>query len=273
VIEGSRAIRDLHEWPRRSGTANSLATLFDGSDAGDWYLAERFELALELRPHPNFRARYALRRESTASVASRFTALNGTRSPNPALGNGERWVLSGSVSTMDATGRGIRLSSESSGSAELGGWHRIAAEAAGGLPGGVEWRLRGGIGNATLPPHRGFLAGGAGSVPGTVPGSIGGRRLILVELSRPWSIGLPSPIDARLGGERLNSRVSPFVTVAAAGGRIEGLPGAEEGTVHATLGGRLDLWGPILRVELGWEPRTGVVTVGVDAHPDWWPVL
>jgi len=39
------------------------------------------------------------------------------------------------------------------------------------------------------------------------------------------------------------------------------------------VGLRLELWGPALRLEGAWNPRRGHLSLGLDAHPDWWPLL
>ena len=105
------------------------------------------------------------------------------------------------------------------------------------------------------------------------PGPSGGRHLVLVELARPWRIGLPAPMGPRMAGNVLNSRVAPFVAVGMAREPMAGLPWQATGSLVPVLGARLDLWGPLLRAEVGWAPRTGGVSLMIDAHPDWWPLL
>jgi hypothetical protein len=130
-----------------------------------------------------------------------------------------------------------------------------------------------GIGSPELPNHRGFAAGGVGSLPGTVPRAIGGRQLLHGELARPFEVALPSPLGRRLGGHALASRLAPFVAAGVAWDSLAGVPWPATGAVVPVLGMRLDLWGPLLRVEAGWAPRTGGFSVAIDAHPDWWPLL
>jgi hypothetical protein len=268
-----RETLDMHEWQRRSGMANSLATLIDGSDAGDWYRNERHQVGFEASPRANLSVTWVLGTEEIEPSSTQFSALDGTRLGNPNLGRTSYRMSQVQVSYRLADGRGWRLSAETGVSGDEARWWRSTAEANGALPLGLEGRIRLGLGSEGLPAHRGFAAGGAGSLPGTVPRSIGGRQLVLVELARPWRVGLPAPIGSRLAGNMLNSRVAPFVAVGVARGPMTGLPWRATASLVPVLGVRMDLWGPLLRTEVGWAPRTGGVSLMIDAHPDWWPLL
>lgn len=272
-VTRAREIRDMHEWQRRSGVANSIATLVDGSDAGDWYLSDRLELAMAGSPARWMTVTGSIRRERTSELRSAFTAINGGLLANPALGNGSEVVSRASLSLAQPDGRGWQLSLEKGGAGREREWLRFAIQMAGALPIGLEWRAWGGIGSRSLPAHRGFVMGGAGSLPGTVPRAVGGRQLAVLELSHPLGVALPAPIGPRLAGNALNSRVIPFVALGMAREPFEGLPWQATGDLVPVLGARLDLWGPLLRVELGWAPRTGGISLMLDAHPDWWPLL
>ncbi|MBK7594182.1 MAG: hypothetical protein IPJ11_02755 [Gemmatimonadetes bacterium] len=67
--------------------------------------------------------------------------------------------------------------------------------------------------------------------------------------------------------------MTPFLAAGVAGGDARDLPWRGVGRVETVAGVRLDLWGPLFRVEAGISLRTGRFGVSVDAHPDWWPIL
>jgi hypothetical protein len=273
VAVGAREVRSVHEQRRRSGVANSLATLIDGSDAGDWYLSERLEAGIERHVSASTVLKFALRREHTASVPATFTALGGQRHDNPNLGNGVATVTRGVLSSINADGQGWMLDVEHGGGGRAGGWGRASLWAAGTLPARLEWRLLAGAGSRALPVYRGFAAGGVGSLPGTVPRAIGGRKLLHGEIAHPFEVVLPSPLGRRLGGQALRSRLAPFVAAGVAWDSLAGVPWPATGRLVPVVGVRLDLWGPLLRVEAGWAPRSRGFSLAVDAHPDWWPLL
>jgi hypothetical protein len=272
-VAKGKEVRDMHAWQRRSGVANSMATLIDGSDAGDWYLSHREEVGVEIQAAPRLVARYALRQERVEAITSAFTSLNGMRIPNPQFAGYSGEVLQGDVAMTTSDGRGLWVSVESGRAGSTGYWRRVAFDLRGDLPAGIEGRLRLGAADRNVPAHRAFVVGGAGSLPGTVTRSIGGRQVLLAELARPWRIGVPAPVGSRMTGNTLNSRVAPFVAVGVARQPLEGTPWPATGRLVPVLGARLDLWGPLLRLEVGWAPRTGGVSFMFDAHPDWWPLL
>ena len=272
-MTGAREIRDMHEWKRRSGLANSLASVIDGSDAGDWYLSERLTLGVAAAPARAVHWSASITRERTGAVSSGFTAINGARLTNPILGNGKALVGRFAVSRRQADGRGWQAEAEWGGADDGGDWTRFAMQAEGVLPLGVHWQAWGGLGSGGLPMHREFVVGGAGSLAGTVPRAAGGRRVGVIELSRPIGVSLPAPFGPRLASNPLNSHVVPFVALGVASAPASGQPWIGTGALIPVLGARLDLWGPLVRLELGWAPRSGGFSVMLDAHPDWWPLL
>lgn len=66
--------------------------------------------------------------------------------------------------------------------------------------------------------------------------------------------------------------MAPFAGLAVAGGPPRPDLAAADGLVPF-VGLRLELWGPALRLEGAWNPRRGHLSLGLDAHPDWWPLL
>ena len=272
-VTGARDVKDMHRQPRRSGVANSLATLLDGSDAGDWYLSERFELRIDWSLSGDFRAATTWRSEQVRPVASTFTALSGDRLGNPALSSKRELVTQSTVSTFGPEGYGWELGYESVREGSARSWRRFTVRAAAALPLGLRGSVFAGAGSTRLPTHLGFVAGGAGSLPGTVPRAIGGRQLLTLELARPFEVKLAAPVGPALAGNALKSQVTPFAGFGVARQPLEGMPWPATGDIVPVVGARLDLWGPLLRLEVGWAPRTGGLSLMLDAHPDWWPLL
>src|SRR5690606_24858546 len=109
---------------------------------------------------------------------------------------------------------------------------------------------------------------------GAADRAFGGRQLVLVRLERPVTVRLPAP--ARPTGLRsvsLVREVAPFVAVGWAGGGVAGAPWQPSLDPLTVAGMRVDLGGPLARIELGWSPRAGSVRLLLDAHPTWWPIL
>jgi hypothetical protein len=122
-----------------------------------------------------------------------------------------------------------------------------------------------------VPAHRQFVLGGTGSVPGTPARSISGSRFAHVTIARPFPLAIPLPLTVGPGGTP-RSTISPMLGVAVAAGAPAVGTAPHEG-LQPYLGVRVDLWGPLLRLEAGWNPRNATVSFGLDAHPDWWPLL
>lgn len=129
------------------------------------------------------------------------------------------------------------------------------------------------MGSRDLPGYRSFLTGGRGTLVGVPHRAIGGRRLALVEVALPLAMRPPAPVLGRVAAGMLASRITPFLAAAVAGGAVAGVPWQATGTIEPVVGVRLDLWGPLLRLEAGWAVRQGGVGLTLDAHPDWWSIL
>jgi hypothetical protein len=273
-VTGSRRLQDLGGVPGASGVLNSVRTVIDGRDLGDWTLVE------ELVGHASWTtgaSRFSISTgwQEGRSVAAAFTALDGSRRPNPALGAAGGGVVRVSVARLEPTGSGWTLSAEAGG---LGasGWQRVEAGASGmraAGEGALTWRVGAGAAVGQVPGWRGFVAGGRGTLPGVGYRAIGGRRLVTAELGWHHPLDLPAPPIGRLDGVPLASRLGPFVALAVAGGGVAETRWQGGGRIETVLGLRADLWGPLLRVEAGVSLRTGRMGLTFDVHPDWWPLL
>lgn len=251
-----------------SRLANSLTTLVASDDAGDWLRLRRVEVGVGGGGMQRLRWDIGLAREDADGLPAKFRT--GSTRPNPDLGAGAATVLRGRLNgplpgdgqwrvTLEG-GRGDR------------DWFRGDASLLGTAE-GFAWRLDGGVATTGLPGYRSFVAGGRGTLVGVPAHALGGRRMLRVEVGRPLPLGLPVPLGPRLARTVLSSRLTPYLALAAAGGDVVGVPWQGGGTVESVVGARLDLWGPLLRLDVGWALRQGRLGIAVDAHPDWWPLL
>lgn len=271
-VAARREMHDIGDWPVVSRVQNSLRTLLDGSDRGDWTLVEEVMASATGRSGAT---RFSVQAgwQTGRSVASSFTALDGTRQENPALGAPGQATLRGTVLRWVAGGNWLVKGEWGLGDS---GWARLAAQGTGegGLgPGRLEWVVHAGLGSRRLPPYRGFVLGGQGSLPGVGFRAIGGRRSADATLAWLVPVPLPSPPIRALDGVALPSRIGPFLGAGVAGGELGETRWRGGGVIHPVLGLRTELWGPLLRVDLGVALRTGEVGLTVDLHPLWWPIL
>jgi len=272
-VGAERRLTDAGDVPAASGVANSLSTAVDGTDLGDWTLLERSWIGFR-RPAGTAVLEWELAREWSWSVGTRFTPLSGTARGNPALGIGAATVSRGRLTQKDATGSGWQLSAETGHGATT--WQRVALAARGTTPlsaGRLGLAVEAGVGSDSLPGYRQFVLGGRQTLPGVPHRALGGRRMVRVELGWALPIAAPTPPFPNARHLALPSTVMPFVAVGVAGGDDARRPWRGTGTLETVAGVRLDLWGPLLRLEAGVALRTGRIGISVDAHPDWWPVL
>jgi hypothetical protein len=267
----SRRVEDLLDDPTGSTLANSFATALTGGDARDWHLRDRLAAELQIGDAA-IQGTLMVGYERVRRVTAGFVALDGTVRDNPGVGKSDAPMVRVGGTWNGGTMRFARLRLElGSGSIP---WSRADLHLGGTVARQLTAELHAGIGSEGLPLHRAFVLGGRGSLVGHPTRRWWGRRVLRLELARPFDIGIGVP---HLPGippvGAIPSRVAPFVAVAAVGGALPLAPGDPTGRLEATLGLRLDLWGPVLRVEVGWDPRRGHVGVTLDAHPDWWPML
>jgi hypothetical protein len=273
TIGGERRLADVGDLPSGSGVASSLATAFGGTDLGDWTLLGRAALTVRTR-FAGGALEGELAREWSRSVATAFTPLGGTARANPSLGIGAATVLRASYAHRNAAGDGWRAAAEVGAGEEQ--WQRLSASWRGGLavgPGRIGAVLDGGAASREVPGYRAFALGGRNTLPGTPYRVLGGRRMARIEVGWTVPATLPMPPLPNTRGLRLASAVTPFVAAGVAGGDDARWPWRAAGRVEPVVGVRLDLWGPLVRIETGMSLRTGRFGVSIDAHPDWWPIL
>lgn len=273
TVGAERRLADVGDAPAASGVASSLSTAIDGTDLADWALLERGWLGVR-RPLAGAVMELELSREWSWSVATRFTPLSGTAADNPALGVGAATVGRIRLTHRRATGDGWQLSAEAGRGAAS--WRRAALLLRATTPmraGRLILSAEGGIGSDSLPGYRQFVLGGRQTLPGVPHRSLGGRRMARVDVGWALPVTVPTPPFPNARHLGLPSTMMPFVAVGIAGGDDARSRWRGRGELESVAGVRLDLWGPLLRVEAGVSLRTGRVGFSVDAHPDWWPVL
>jgi hypothetical protein len=98
--------------------------------------------------------------------------------------------------------------------------------------------------------------------------------MVLLELGAPKRLRTPLPgLPPGLRSLSLLHEVTPFVAMGMAGGGVARAPWRPASDPITVVGAHLDLGGPLVRLTVGWEPRTGGVQLLLDAHPSWWPIL
>ncbi len=268
-VNASRDVRDVSDFPIISGATNSLLAAV-GRDRLDWYLSEQVAAAATRRVGGR-QLVVELRREWTSSVAGTSGSGGGTERPNPAIAGDVYTVPRIWVSSWSPAGHGWSLDAEAG--AGGGQWARILGHWRGELASGIGFVVRGGAGTSQLPISRSFVVGGRGTLPGVGHRTMGGRRSGTVELGWTRPVAVPTPPVPGLRAIQLPSRGGLFVAAGVVGGDVRGAPWRATGRVEPVVGLRVDLWGPLVRVEGGVSLRTGAIAVMIDAHPDWWPML
>jgi hypothetical protein len=272
-IGAERRLSDVGDAPAASGVANSLSTAIDGTDLGDWTLLERTWIGFR-RPAGAAVLEWQLAREWSWSVGTRFTPLSGAAGRNPALGVGAATVSRGRLTRKDATGDGWQLSAEV-GEGDVS-WRRVALALRASAPmsiGRVTVAAEAGVGSDSLPGYRHFVLGGKHTLPGVPLRALGGRRMARAEVGVALPVGVPTPPFPNARHLDLPSTLMPFLAVGVAAGDDARRSWRGTRALESVAGVRLDLWGPLLRLEAGVSLRTGRIGFSIDAHPDWWPVL
>ena len=273
-LVAQRSVPDLSDTPVISGVVNSLATLISGDDHGDYTLRDRVGIGW-VSVRGDWRVGVDAAWQRSTSVATAFIPIGGVAAPNPALGGRTAWVTRARMSQRDVGGFGWSLDLENG----IGGgqpWYRMHGAArwhAGLGSGDLQFGAELGIGWGDLPADRSFVLGGRATLPGVPFRSLGGRRMALATLAWALPVKLPTPPFPYARHVTLPSLLAPFVAVGVAGGDLLTVPWRGTGTIEPVTGLRLDLWGPLLRIEAGISLRTGRSEVTFDVHPDWWGLM
>lgn len=273
-LDASRSVRDLSDWPTISGVLNSVLAQEGGHDYRDWLELDRVAAGLAWQRGAITVSAEAAK-ETPRSLEVTASPAGGEYRPNPPLGSESSWVGRLMVDGDWRHGNGGRVR------ARLGfegGEEYLRATIDGGLrlragPGDLEWTVRGGWAGSDAPDWRTFALGGRGTLPGEPYRAWGGRRMALARVEWWFPFRLPSPRMESWIQAGSESTFAPFVAIGWSDQPVEGLPWAASDGLRPVLGVASELLFNVVRVEAGWAPRAGRVSILLDASPSWWPVL
>ncbi|MGH7582098.1 MAG: hypothetical protein ACREL5_02595 [Gemmatimonadales bacterium] len=272
-VAAQRDVVDIGDRRVISGISNSVGTLLGGGDFGDYTLVER-AMAGVGGAAAGTAWSFELGHEWSRSVTTEFTPISGEAAPNPALGAGGAGVIRAAVWRPRESGLSWRVDAEAATGDTA--WTRIdvrASERAAISLGHLDLTAELGAGSRRLPGYRSFALGGRGTLPGVPFRAVGGRRIALAQVAWELPVPIPTPPVPASRYAPLPSTLSPFIAGGIAGGSVAGTPWLGTRRIEPVAGLRLDLWGPMLRIETGISLRTGHADLIVDVHPDWWPLM
>ena len=279
TLSASRRITDISDLPVIAPVLNSLLSQEAGKDHGDYVLLHEVELGLRRRLGGRTTLAVSAAVEESRSLTTEATPASGAYRVNPPLGSGTHRV--GRLSLERASG-GIAVGSDLQGRLALevgeGSGEYFRTTAAGrwlANAGGSEIlsRIYLGAGTPRLPPHRSFVIGGRGTLPGEPFRAYGGRYVALGHVEWRFDVSAPA---LRLGsfvstGRRLT--VAPFVAAGYTAEPLTGLPWGSTSGVRPVAGIALELFMSLLRIEAGVAVREGEFGLTVDINRDWWGLL
>ena len=280
TLGASRRITDISDLPVIAPVLNSILSQEAGKDYGDYVLLNTLEAGV----HRKFGARtelgLSISVEESRSVSTSAQPASGTYRDNPSLGSGTRRVarlylerssggfalntdLQGRLSLEAGEGNGeyVRGTVSARMLARTGGTSELLA------------RVYLGTGSVDLPPHRSFVMGGRGTLPGEPFRRYGGRHMALGHVE--WRFDIPAPAIP-LGSFASTGRrvtVAPFVAAGYAGNPLSDLPWTRSGGIRPVAGLAVELFMRLLRVEGGIGLRDGGFGITVDVNRDWWRLL
>lgn len=269
-----RAVRDIGDRPVISRALNSFLAQELGEDYGDYVGLDLAELTLGAR---GFEAKVGVHRTGTLAVSA--TPSGGSYRANPPLGSGD-WLVAAVEGRVRAgtPGRattGARLAAEGGFRSDTS-WIRLSGSLAAGFPTGVgELGLEawGGWASAAVPPSRGFVLGGRGTLEGEPFRAYGGRAAAWGRVE--WRVPVPFPAIpiGRFASTGRQLVAAPFVAAGWTAEPIAGLPWAGSDGVRPVVGVAVEAFHRLLRVDLGWAVRAHRVGVTVDVRRALWPIL
>jgi hypothetical protein len=280
TLGASRRMVDISDLPVISPVLNSILSQEAGKDYGDYVLLHTVEAGVHRRFGARTELGLSLAVEESRSVTTRAEPASGTYRDNPALGSGSYRVIR---LYLERSGGGFALDTDLQGriSVEAGEgedeYIRSSASARllarTGSTSELLARVYLGAGSDGLPPHRSFVMGGRGTLPGEPFRRYGGRHVALGHLE--WRFDVPAPAIP-LGSFASTGRrvtVAPFVAAGYAGNSLVGLPWSRSQGVRPVVGLAVELFMRLLRVEGGVGLRDGGFGITVDVNRDWWRLL
>jgi hypothetical protein len=282
TLGASRRITDISDLPVIAPVVNSILSQEAGKDYGDYVLLNTLEAGVHRKFGAGTELGLGISVEESRSVSTSAAPASGTYRDNPSLGSGTRRVAR---LYLERPSGGFALNTDVQGrvSVEAGEGEGDGEYVRGTVSGRMLVRTGGtsellarvylGMGSAGLPPHRSFVMGGRGTLPGEPFRMYGGRHMALGHLE--WRFDIPAPAIP-LGSFASTGRrvtVAPFVAAGYAGNPLSDLPWTRSGGIRPVAGLAVELFMRLLRVEGGIGLRDGEFGITVDVNRDWWRLL
>lgn len=278
-LGASRRVTDFSDLPVIAPVVNSVLAQEAGKDYGDYVLLHGVELGVQHRLGGRTALGLRVGIEESRSVGIGASPARGSYRLNPALGSGTHRVARLSLERAGG-GMAVRHDLQGRVSLEVGEGPGDYARAT--IAGRWFTRLGGseilsrvylGAGSDRLPPHRGFVVGGRGTLVGEPFREYGGRTLAFAHLE--WRFEVPTPALA-LGsfastGRRLT--LAPFLAAGYAAEPFPALPWGGSDGIRPVAGLALEWLMRLVRIEAGVGLRDGRLGVTVDINRDWWGLL
>jgi hypothetical protein len=275
-----REVRDVADHAIVAPLVNSFAAQEFGDDYGDYYGAEGLQLVVTRTLGARGEASLALQRDAIRSLTVHGAPASGTYRPNPALG-GRSANRAALTLRRRSGGFAVRRDLQAELTLEIGGprdeisYGRLAVTAQALAPLGptrVLLRADAGYASRALPPHRAFVMGGRGTLPGDPFRAWGGSRAVLVHAE--WRVPLPA-LTLGIGSlARVPTTLTaaPFVATGWTAAPPAGTTWRATGAARTSVGIALE-WLGLIRLELGMGLQSGRGQLSFDVSRDFWPIL
>jgi hypothetical protein len=271
-----RQVRDIADERVIAPLVNSVSAQEFGDDYGDYYRATGWQLAARFDVGNRIDWIVAAKREHVQSLPIRATPASGQFRPNPAITDAYHNV--GSLALRRRSeGFAVRRDVAGEISAEIGSAYvRFSGSGHWLVPLGpgstrLLTRVQFGVGGDELPPHRGFVMGGRGTLLGDDFRAWGGRRaaLIHLELRTPVPFFRLPVGPARTPG---SITLAPYIAMGSTDEPFPQMPWQTTPGTRVTLGVGAE-WLGLFRVEAGYGVQSRQVRVAFDVTRDFWDIL
>jgi len=277
LVSAEVAVVDAGQGAVISPLLNSILSQELGVDRGDWVERRWAGAGLSHRTEAGLRLGIEAGVEGWGSRVVVARPARGAYRPNPALGSPDGGVVRVSVSREGSGAEGgmaWRIMAEGGTRPARHVRVHVASRWASRLGGGeLAFLAEGGWASRGVPPSRGFVAGGWGTLPGVAYRGLRGRYLGLARVEYLASVRVPELALGSFAGTGREVRVGPFVAVGAAGGAIGGASGAGSRGSRPVVGIALEGLFRLVRVELGVDLRGRRVGASGDVATPWWGIL
>ncbi len=271
-----RQVRDISDERVIAPLVNSISAQEFGDDYGDYYRATGWQLSARFDVGGRTEWLVAAKSEHVQSLPIRATPASGQFRPNPAIIDADHSV--GSL-TLRRRSEGFAVRRDVAGevSAEIGSayarfsgsGHLLVPLGAGSTR--LLTRVQFGVGGDELPPHRGFVIGGRGTLLGDDFREWGGRRAALIHVELRTVVPffrLPAG-PARTPG---NITLAPYVALGSTDEPFPQMPWKTTPGTRVTLGLGAE-WLGLFRIEAGYGMQSRHLHVAFDVTRDFWDIL